>query len=220
MKYQSYSKVYEVDVWALKVFLLKIASNYQMAGLEKVILLSKDLEEIQYWVKKSAVYQKKLFISLKKQMDNETAPAKMETLLIYMRLLLKWDNPLYIAYRQKLMHSLEAMCNPYFTADIYCLMRHLVKPGPLYRNRLIKNMTLADDETQQYFLCEIYLIEENYQMAYTCLKTCRYEGVLREYDFELKAYHSLKYRRYALKQPLFKNLNRGELLWMKEQLKY
>ena len=220
MRYKSYEKAYEIDVWHLKMFLIKIASEYQMPGLEKVILLSKDLEEIQYWVRKSEYYQKKIFICLKKRMDQETEPEKMEEWLVYMRLLLDWDNPLYKTYRQNLMEALSLMCDPYFTSDIYCLMRHLVKSGKIHRNHLIKKYEMIDDMTQRYFLCEIYLIEENYQMAYTYLKTCRYEGVLQAYDFELKTYDFLKYRRYALKQPLFKKWDRRESLWMKKQLRY
>ena len=68
----------------------------------------------------------------------------------------------------------------------------------------VKSQSAAkDSEIQKYFLCEIYLIEEDYKMAYTYLKDCRYVGVLQEYDYELRRYSSSKYRKHILKEPLF-----------------
>lgn len=220
MKYQSYEKMYEVDVWEVKQFLLKVASDYKMSGLEKMILLAKDLEEMHDLIQKSEIYQKRVFITLKKQLDIETDTVKMEQCLVYMKLLLDWEYSFYEDYRHRLMAHLIEMSQTYLTSDVYCLMRHLIQPARSKRRALIESLNITQDETQRYFICEIYLIEEDYQMAYTYLKRCRYEGVLQEYDFELKAYHSLKYRLYAKKQPLFKNLSREVPLWMKSQLKY
>ena len=104
------------------------------------------------------------------------------------------------------------MIQPYFTSDLYVLMRHLGKVD-------VNEYYWMDDEIQKYFLCEIYLIEEDYKMAYTYLKDCRYVGVLQEYDYELRRYSSSKYRKHILKEPLF-NINLGDQLWMRSQLRY
>ena len=57
-------------------------------------------------------------------------------------------------------------------------------------------------------------------MAYTYLKVCRYEGILKAYDEDLKAYSWIKYRLYAQKQLLFFKRKEGQAVWMKEQLKF
>ena len=95
-------------------------------------------------------------------------------------------------------------------------MRHVVKASYFYKQKLIR----CDDDIQKYFLCEIYLIEEDYKMAYTYLKDCRYVGALQEYDYELRTYSYLKYKKYILKESFFNTGVLGDNLWMRSQLKY
>lgn len=220
MKSQSYSQTYEIDIVVLKSFLLKIASFYRMNDLAESIWLACDVSELQRDIQNNALYQRRIFAYLKNAIDCEQRFELIEQYLVYMRLLINWNEAYYQVYRRHLLAALQKMCDPYLTADLYCLMRHLIKKGKKYRRQLLHSLPLIDDEMQRYFLCEIYLIEEDYQTAYTYLKGCRYDGVLKQYDFELKSFHALKYRLYALKQPIFKRKKYGDLIWMKKQLRY
>ncbi len=117
-------------------------------------------------------------------------------------------------YQQRLFRYIQGQF------DIYVLLRHLLPKGKSGRRCFIERYSNLADEVQNYFLCEIYLIEEDYKMAYTYLKVCRYEGILKAYDEDLKAYSWIKYRLYAQKQPLFFKRKEGQAVWMKEQLKF
>jgi len=218
MRYQNREKMYDVNVWELKKFVLEVASYYQLKQLHKSILLTCCLDELRDLISSNSVFHHMVLKRLMLNIESETNACNIEQHLIYMRLLLNWNNPQYQHYRQRLFDKLKNMMNPYLTSDLYILMRHLLNKVSLVK--LIDSFNLNYDELQKYFLCEIYLIEEDYKMAYTYLKECRYVGVLQEYDYELRNYSYLKYKKYILKEPFF-NLNPlGDIVWMKNQLKY
>lgn len=221
MKYQNREKMYEVNVWELKKYVLEVADYYQLKQMKTAILLTCCLTELQDLIRFNKTFQHMIFKSLKTKIEHETEAKMIEQHLVYMKLLLNWKDSHYVNYRISFLKKLKEMVNPYLTSDLYILMRHLVKGSECLLNNLIVSMDLLEDEIQKYFLCEIYLIEEDYKMAYTNLKDCRYVGVLCEYDMELRAYSLYKYYKYALKEPFFKFNNMlGDTVWMKNQLKY
>lgn len=214
MKYQSYEKMYERDIWELKRFLMKFVSTYQMPYFLEWIYLARDLADLRDLVQQHSVMQVRLFHFIKKQFD---VTQELEEQLIYMRLLLDWEEEHYQIYRQKMRIYLQSLATSYWTSDIYVLWRHLFS-SPKQALKALQWRT--DDELQRYFLCEIYLIEENYKKAYTYLKDCRYEGALKQYDSCLKAYSPLKYYLYAQKQTIFTKRKWSDHMWMKKQLKF
>lgn len=216
MKFKSYQAMYERDIWEIKEFLLRFAAYYRFEVLAEKIYMAKNIGEIHRIINKTALYQQRLFTYIKKYFDTTN---EIEKQLVYMRLLIDWQFNLYMFYRKKMMCKLQNMMPHYLTSDIYVLVRHLLPKGKAHRQAFIEMYSDISDEVQNYFLCEIYLIEEDYKMAYTYLKACRYEGVLRDYDFELKTYSSLKYRLYAQKQPLLPIRKEGHVC-LKEQLKF
>lgn len=218
MKYRNYQECYELDVWEVKEFCLQVANEYRFTVLARRLLLAVDIMQMAKLINSQEVYQRKYFIALKRHLDLET---ENEKVLVLMKSLIDWDYPLYVKLRTNLITYLNQLSqNDYFTADIYCLLRHLYRQNAMQRKKMIEAMTKKENEMQNYFTCEIYLIEEDYQMAYTYLKACRFEGNLVPYGPFLYHYSPLKYRLYVKKQPLFKNMHWGESLWMRKQLKY
>lgn len=216
MKYQKREKMYEVNVWELKTFVLEVASFYQLKQLETAILLTCCLDELRSLIKDNSVFHHMLLKQLMNYITVETEAKEIEKHLVYMKLLLNWKDSKYQSFRNQFYGKLKDMIRPYFTSDLYILMRHIVEPNVLRNDKLIKQ----EDDVQKYFMCEIYLIEEEYKMAYTYLKDCRYVGVLQEYDYELRTYSYLKYKKYILKEPFFNTNVLGDCLWMRKQLKY
>lgn len=212
MKYLRKEKMYEMNIWELKNFVLEVASFYRIKHIETSILLTCCIDELRDLIACNEILHDTIFKQLKHYIEVETEAKEIEKHLVIMKLLLQWKNPKYAKYRETFKKKLTGMIQPYFTSDLYVLMRHLGKVD-------VNEYYWMDDEIQKYFLCEIYLIEEDYKMAYTYLKDCRYVGVLQEYDYELRRYSSSKYRKHILKEPLF-NINLGDQLWMRSQLRY
>lgn len=220
MKYQKREKMYEVNVWDLKKFVLEVANFYQLKQLQTAILLTCCLDELQELIKSSPSFHRMILKQLIHYIDCETEAYNIEKHLVYMKLLLNWNDHFYQTYRHSLMQKLKNMVSPYLTSDLYVVMRHLIERPLFTKNNFIQTFDMMDDEIQKYFLCEIYLIEEDYKIAYTYLKDCRYVGVLQEYDYELRNYSLYKYHKYALKESLFKINPLGDQVWMRNQLKY
>ena len=216
MKYQIRLKMYEVNVWDLKTLVLEVASIYQLKQMETCILLTCCLDELKTLIKSNRMFHHMILKHLMNYIAIETEAYKIEKHLVYMKLLLDWNDASYTKFRNQFFMKLKDMINPYFTSDLYILMRHVVKASYLYKQKLFR----CDDDIQKYFLCEIYLIEEDYKMAYTYLKDCRYVGALQEYDYELRTYSYLKYKKYILKESFFNTGVLGDNLWMRSQLKY
>lgn len=217
MKFKSYEEMYQRDIWEVKKFLLRFASHYRFEGLAQQIYMAADMEELYGYLNHSTLYQQRLFRYIQGQFGESH---QLEKQLVYMRLLLDWNFSLYANYRRKMLTHLKGLIANYLTSEIYVLLRHLLPKGKSVRRCFIERYSNLADEVQNYFLCEIYLIEEDYKMAYTYLKVCRYEGILKAYDEDLKAYSWIKYRLYAQKQPLFFKRKEGQAVWMKEQLKF
>lgn len=217
MKYKSYEKMYQKDIWEIKEFLLRFAAYYQIDDLKDRLYLARDLPEIKKIIGHyPQQVQRRLFSFIKAFFE---ANQDLEQQLIYMHLLLNWKDPIYSAYRIKMKQRLESFQTTYLTTDLYVLMRHLLPNFTKVKTYYLSSLK-ENDEIQNYFLCEIYLVEEDYQMAYTYLKGCRYEGALKQYDASLKAYSPLKYRLYAQKRPFFNQEKWSEYLWMKKPLKF
>ena len=220
MKYQKREKMYEVNVWELKRFVYGVASFYQLKQMQTAILMTCCLDELKDLIKGSPIFHGMVLKQLMSYIDVETEAYQIEKYLVMMKSLLSWNDTNYKKYRMAFLKKLKGMMNPYLTSDLYILMRHLVA-YPYFSNQdFLSTFDLFDDDLQKYFMCEIYLIEEDYKMAYTYLKDCRYVGVLQEYDVELRNYSLHKYRKYILKESLFNFKPLGEVTWMKNQLKY
>lgn len=217
MKYQMREKLYEVNLWELKSFVLKVASFYRLQYLETNILITCALDELRSVIKNHPMLHQMILKHLMKQINLKEDEREIEKDLVMMRQLLQWNDDGYSKYREAFIKRIKSMALPYFTSDLYILMRHLVKSN---YTLWLSDLDLVDDAMQKYFMCEIYLIEEDYKMAYTYLKDCRYVGVLKEYDQQLKAYSYLKYKKYILKEPVFKINYLGDSVWMRSQLKY
>lgn len=216
MTCQSYEEAYDRDFWTAKMRVLKLADDYRMPGIEKTILLASDFDALKKCVANHEYLSKRLFNHLRYRFEHSSDPDEMESALVDMALLLDWHDPVYAHYRQLLKKRFSRLMDPYLDSDIYCLMRHLMKPGEL--KKWLESIP-DDDPLQQYFLCHIYLIEGNTKKAYHYLKTCPYTGVLLEYDGLLRAADPYRYRRVIQKvQP--RHFWEGHGLWMKKQLKF
>ena len=69
MKYQMKEKLYEVNLWDLKSFVLKVASFYRLQYLETTILITCALDELRSVIKTHPVLHKMILKQLIKQID-------------------------------------------------------------------------------------------------------------------------------------------------------
>ena len=88
MKIQSYEKVIDKDIIAVKSYLLKIGESYWKQDLDDVINSSIDIRIIRNKINKRKDLQLLIFSKIKRLIDDSVDFDEMENHLIFMNILL------------------------------------------------------------------------------------------------------------------------------------
>ena len=160
MKIQSYEKVIDKDIIAVKSYLLKIGESYWKQDLDDVINSSIDIRIIRNKINKRKDLQLLIFSKIKRLIDDSVDFDEMENHLIFMNILLNAHYQPLLIYKYKLLNYIIDKGG--FSVETYCLIRHLINFNEKIIESLIDalaNRLNLDFERYHYLASYILLLE-------------------------------------------------------------
>lgn len=204
MKSKKMIEMYDYDICNIKIKLDRIATYYQDKAMMLAIGYSASLEELQYKIRSNYHFSAKVFYYCAKTIDHADDLIQVEEILVFMNLVLGNTNKQYELYKDRLYHKIMKNIVDYLTSDEYLVLRHLrrftKKNRRQYLNAISCKLRGMMTIQQQFFL-EIYLIEEDYLMAWELISKGVHTPLLAYYSFELYENNPKYYQKYILKQP-------------------
>ena len=190
MKIQSYEKVIDKDIIAVKSYLLKIGESYWKQDLDDVINSSIDIRIIRNKINKRKDLQLLIFSKIKRLIDDSVDFDEMENHLIFNYIIDKGG----------------------FSVETYCLIRHLINFNEKIIESLIDalaNRLNLDFERYHYLASYILLLEKEYKKAYLHLEYITIDHSFERFLPALYNFSPRLYLRYSKKKHMPLNLATG-----------
>lgn len=171
MKIQSYEKVIDKDIIAVKIYLLEISESYWMQDLHDIVNSSMDIKIIRKKINKRKDLQLLIFSKIKRLVDDSVNLNEMENHLIFMNILLNSHYRPLLAYKYNLLNYI--IDNGGFSVETYCLIRHLINFNEKVIESLIEalaNRLNLNFERYHYLASFILLLEKEYKKVYLHLE--------------------------------------------------
>lgn len=212
--YKNYYCLYDTDMAEIKTILSAMCQAKGFDAFCRVILNAVDGEDLKRYLARHETERVNTFIYLKQIIEQQHTIPKCEKYVVMMKLVMPWNDPWFTAYRHSLKKQILNGSKEVLCASNYCVLRHLFKTRK-EALRYLKTLDLSN-KNQQYHLCLMYLMEEQYNEVYPLMETIDYTGELCKYDRVLRYYSPIKYRRSIEKSSL--RMLGGRIRWTSRQL--
>ncbi len=191
MKRLDYKTSRKVEFKPLYDFLSMFVENCQNDKIKSLFYVSESLEQLQLNIQDDNQASNFFFRKLKQCADFADHYIELEKFIIYMGVLLGTHYKPLQLYKKNLLNIILNHIDEYFTSDEYCVIRHLVSFNneqiddiiALGQQRIEKN-----NKANQFFTCEIYLIEGQYKKALSLVEESKWNGILLDYKADLLHY--------------------------------
>lgn len=191
MKRLDYKTSRMVDFNQLYTFLNTFIMTCQNDRVKTLFYMSESMEQLQINIQDNKQACEFFFRKLKCCADQADHYIELEKFVIYMNLLLGTAYPPFNQYKKNLFNVILNHIQDYFTSDEYCVIRHLI-PFHHYSLesiiRLGQSFTEKNNAVNQYFACEIYLIEGQYKQALNLMDISEFTGILLDYQEDVVHY--------------------------------
>lgn len=191
MKRLDYKTSRKIEFKKFQMYLIELLKGCENKKIIEIIYLSESLEQLQLNVQDCKPASDYFYRKLKKYADQSDNYIELEKYVIYMDILLGNDYEPLKMYKRNLLKLILQHVEDYFTSDEYCVIRHLIDFDKWNLEDII---ALGEEGIQknsylnQYFTCEIYLIEGKYKQATKILNVIKMEGILLDYQEDLERY--------------------------------